>query len=262
MKYLLASLIFPPGINLLVALVALALWRSQRTAAATLLALDAVVLYACSLPITAWLLMSALQPYPPLNPTDLGRDRAQAIVVLGAGRYSNAPEYGGDTVSRFELERLRYGVRLQRLTHLPLMLVGGSGVGEDTGLPESLLMQRAATEDFGATVTWLETRSRTTAENAANAAPILLGHGVRRIYLVTHAWHMPRAAWAFRHAGLEVIPAPTAFVTAIGDEREEAWLPSAQALYDVSLGLHEATGLLWYRLTVRAPAPAPADSRG
>jgi len=260
MKYLLESLFFPPGINLLVALVVLALWRARRPLAAALLMLDVLVLYTCSLPLTGWLLMSALQPFPPLNRTDLARDKAQAIVVLGAGRYSNAPEYGGDTVSRFELERLRYGVRLQRLTHLPLMLVGGASIGEDGVEPEALLMKQAATEDFGATVAWVETRSRTTAENAANAAAILRVHNVRRIYLVTHAWHMPRAAWAFRHAGLEVIPAPTAFVTANGEEREQALLPSARALYEVSLGLHEATGLLWYRLTLPPAARGPASA--
>lgn len=254
MKYLLESLIFPPGINLLVALLALVLWRVRRPLAATLLALDVAALYVCSLPLTAWLLMSALQPDPPLAPGDLGKDHAQAIVVLGAGRYSDAPEYGGDTVSRFELERLRYGARLKRLTRLPLMLVGGAAVAEGAVTPEAILMKQAATEDFGVTVDWVETRSHTTAENAANAAPILRAHGVRRIYLVTHAWHMPRAVWAFRRTGLEVIPAPTAYVTPIGDERQQAWLPSALALYEVSLGLHEATGLLWYRLTLPAPA--------
>ena len=257
MKYLLECLFFPPGINLLVTLVVLALWRTRPPLAAALLMLDVVVLYACSLPLTGWLLMSALQPFPALKPTDLARDKAQAIVVLGAGRYSNAPEYGGDTVSRFELERLRYGVRLQRLTHLPLMLVGGASIDEGGVVPEALLMKAAATEDLGATVTWVETRSHTTAENAANAAAILRAHGIRRIYLVTHAWHMPRAAWAFRHTGLAVIPAPTAFVTALGEEREQILLPSARALYEVNLGLHEATGLLWYRLTLPPAARVP-----
>lgn len=250
MKYLLASLFFPPGINLLIALAGLLLWRSRRLLAAALLAFDAVLLYVSSLPLTAWLLMSALQPYPPLDPGNLAKDGAQAIVVLGAGRYSDAPEYGGDTVSRFELERLRYGVRLQRLTRLPLMLVGGMTVSEAGRVPEALLMKQAAIEDFGAEVTWTETRSHTTAENAENAAAILRAHGIHRIYLVTHAWHMPRAAWAFRRAGLEVVPAPTAFITVAGDGFEQAWLPSALALYQVSLGLHETTGLLWYRLSM------------
>ena len=36
--------------------------------------------------------------------------------------------------------------------------------------------------------------------------------GVRRILLVTHAMHMKRARDAFEAAGLEVVPAPTAWL--------------------------------------------------
>lgn len=251
MKYLLETLLFPPGINIAIALLGLMLWRPRRRAALVILAGDTLLLYLFSLPLTAWALMSALQPYPPLQVRALRSGAAQAIVVLGAGRYSDAPEYGGDTVSRFELERLRYGARLQRLTQLPLMLVGGMTRTEEGRTPESLMMKDAAEKDFGAAVTWTETRSRTTAENAANAAALLREHGIRHIYLVTHAWHMPRAMWAFQHAGIEVTPAPTAFVTMTRNERDRAWLPNAQALYNVSLAMHEMTGMLWYRLTVR-----------
>jgi uncharacterized SAM-binding protein YcdF (DUF218 family) len=251
MKYLLELLFFPPGINIVIAVLGLALWNKRRRAAVMILAGDTALLYVFSLPFTAWALMSALQTFPPLNTQAVMNGTAQAIVVLGAGRYSDAPEYGGDTVSRFELERLRYGAHLQRLTHLPLMLVGGIAKAEEGRTPEALLMKEAATEDFGMDVTWTETRSHTTAENAANAAALLREHGIQHIYLVTHAWHMPRAVWSFQKAGITVTPAPTAFVTLKSDQHEFAWLPSARALYNVSLALHEMTGLLWYRLTLR-----------
>jgi hypothetical protein len=160
MKYLLELLFFPPGINIVIAVLGLALWNKRRRAAVMILAGDTALLYVFSLPFTAWALMSALQTFPPLNTQAVKNGTAQAIVVLGAGRYSDAPEYGGDTVSRFELERLRYGAHLQRLTHLPLMLVGGIAKAEEGRTPEALLMKEAATEDFGMDVTWTETRSR------------------------------------------------------------------------------------------------------
>jgi uncharacterized SAM-binding protein YcdF (DUF218 family) len=251
MKYLLETLCFPPGINIVIAVLALILWKYRRRTALILLAGDTLLLYFFSLPFTAWALMSSLQTSPPLSPQDLKTSKSQAIVVLGAGRYRDAPEYGGDTVSRFELERLRYGVRLQRLSQLPLMLVGGGTESEDGRMPEALLMKEAAIDDFGVPVMWTEQRSRTTAENAINAAALLRDHGVHHILLVTHAWHMPRAAWAFRRAGIQVTPAPTSFETSNEDDRDTRWLPSARALYKVNLALHEITGLMWYQLTWR-----------
>lgn len=249
MKYVLETLCFPPGINIVIAVLVLVLWKYRRRTALVLLVGDTLLLYFFSLPFTAWALMSSLQTSPPLSPQDLKISKAQAIVVLGAGRYRDAPEYGGDTVSRFELERLRYGAHLQRLSQLPLMLVGGGTETEKDRMPEALLMKEAAIDDFGVPVMWTEEHSHTTAENAINAAALLRNHGVSRIFLVTHAWHMPRAAWAFRHAGIEVTPAPTSFETSNADDRELNWLPSASALYKVNLALHEITGLMWYRIT-------------
>ena len=35
--------------------------------------------------------------------------------------------------------------------------------------------------------------------------------GIRKILLVTSAWHMPRARMLFEHAGFEVVPVPCDF---------------------------------------------------
>jgi len=250
MKYILEMLCFPPGVNIVIAMVSLVAWRRWRRFAAALLLGDIALLYLLSLPATATGLMSILQPYPALKPEEVNKNRAQAIVVLGAGRYSDAPEYGGDTVSQFELVRLRYAVHLYHLSQLPLVLVGGATAAEKGRTPESLLMKESAMNDFGIPVMWTEEHSRTTAENAANVAALLRTHGIHRVYLVTHAWHMPRAMWAFQHSGIHAIPAPTGFILADGGDRDYWWLPSARALYEVRLAFHEMIGILWYRLTV------------
>ena len=132
--------------------------------------------------------------------------------------------------------------------HLPLVLVGGRNAAEQGRMAESLLMKQATMEDFGVPVMLTEEHSRTTAENAANVATLLREHGIHRILLVTHAWHMPRAMWAFKHSGIQAIPAPTGFITA--DDIEYPWLPNARALYEARLALHEIVGILWYRITV------------
>ena len=250
MKYLLEMLCFPPGLNIGIAVLSLVLWLRWRRVAAALLLGDVALLYMLSLPATATALMSVLQPYPPLNPQDLNKAQAQAIVVLGAGRYGDAPEYGGDTVSSFELIRLRYAVHLYRQSHLPLVLVGGATDSDKGREPESLLMKKTAMNDFGVPVMWTEEHSRTTAENAENVAVLLRDHGIHRIFLVTHAWHMPRAMWAFKHSGIQTIPAPTGFIIEDKSHRGYRWLPNARAMYEVRLALHEIVGILWYRITV------------
>lgn len=250
MKYFLEMFSFPPGLNVAIGVVGVVLWLRWRRAAMALLLGNLALLYLLSLPVTATTLMSMLQPYPALQPQMLDKTQAQAIVVLGAGRYKDAPEYGGDTVSPFELVRLRYAAHLYRLSHLPLVLVGGTTTTERGRPPESLLMKKAATEDFAVPVTWTEEHSRTTAENAANVAVWLHKQGIQRVLLVTHAWHMPRALWAFQHNGIHAIPAPTGFIRANGNGSGHPWLPNARALYRVRLALHEIVGILWYRMTV------------
>jgi uncharacterized SAM-binding protein YcdF (DUF218 family) len=84
-------------------------------------------------------------------------------------------------------------------------------------------------EDYGLALRWMDEHSRDTAENAARMAELLRRDGVRRIALVTDASHIPRAAAAFRAAGLEVIPAPTDFPIRLERPLLE-WLPSAHGL--------------------------------
>jgi len=71
--------------------------------------------------------------------------------------------------------------------------------------------------------------------------------GIKKIYLVTHAWHMPRSADVFRRAGFEVVEAPAAFTTRYRVDLL-AFLPRAESLRDSKIFVHEVIGLLWYRV--------------
>ena len=75
---------------------------------------------------------------------------------------------------------------------------------------------------------------------------------MRRCYVVTHAWHMPRALAAFEAAGLEPVPAPTVFRAGPRAHVTEV-LPSAKALRETQLAAHEWIGRVFYALTHRAP---------
>jgi uncharacterized SAM-binding protein YcdF (DUF218 family) len=171
---------------------------------------------------------------------------AQAIVVLGGGRISNAPEYHGQDIPTLPaLARLRYAARLQRETGLPLLTTGGTPDGASE--PEADSMARVLREDFAVPARWVEGRSNNTAENARFSASLLRPAGINRILLVTDAMHMPRSRAIFETVGFDVIPAPTIFYSR---ERLTAldFLPGGEALRRSEYALHEWIGLLWYRL--------------
>lgn len=174
----------------------------------------------------------------------------QAIVVLGGGRNSHALEYGGQSINRLTLERLRYGVHLARQTHLPLLVSGGLGSADH--VPEAQLMQRALREDFAWPARWVEDRSANTRQNARFSAAMLKQAGITRILLVTHAVHMPRARAYFQAAGLQVTPAPMGFfLRSAQPDAGPGWLPSAHWAYAAWYVLHEWAGLLQQRWLLR-----------
>ena len=213
LKKIFAALILPPTGPVLLALLGLWLARSCKSrrwqhGGTALAALSLLGLLVLSLPVVGNALMAPLEPGPPITAAQL--QNVQAIVILGAGSHYAAPEYGGDTVGRYTLERLRYGARLAREYRLPLLVTGGAPFG---GRAEGELMREALETDFGAKVRWIETASRDTAENANLSATTLKAAGVTRIALISHGWHLPRAVPLFEKQGLQVTPAPTAFST-------------------------------------------------
>ena len=171
---------------------------------------------------------------------------AGAIVILGGGTYFYAPEYSGqDTVGAQVLPRLRYGAKLHRENSQPILVSGGKPLGNE--LSEAQQMRASLQQDFHVPVRWTEETSDNTLENARYSFAALHKIGIKKIYLVTHAWHMPRAAMAFRHAGFEVIEAPVAFTTR-HQTNLLTFLPHADALLGSKIFVHEVIGLLWYRV--------------
>jgi len=258
----LKSLVLPPGGIILLLLLGFLLVKGVLGRLFVFTGLVALTLL--SLPVVAERLIAGLEPYPALKPAQLSHAIADAIVILGAGRYSWAPEYGGDTIGPRTLERVRYGAFLHRHTGLPVYVTAGSPPEE--GTPLGQLMARVLEEECGIKVAGVEDRSRTTWENAELSAPMLRRDGVRRVLLVTHAWHMPRAVETFRRTGLRVIPAPTAFLHRENAEgRYTDWLPSPSAFGLSYYAIHEYLGQVWYGLreTIEgAPEPGQAHAHG
>lgn len=251
LRYLFKQLLLPPGGLLLLLL--LAFWwrtrRPRRALACAVLGLGG--LWLMSLPAVVELGARLLEHEPALEraawPTLA--QRAEAIVVLGGGRERGDPGWGGDQPSLLALERARLAARLHWVSGLPILASGGLHRGEPPS--EAELLAAVLSEDFSVALRWQEGRSRTTWENATLSAPLLRDAGVRRIVLVTQAWHMPRARWCFERQGFEVIPAPMGFLGVANGRPLGGWLPEAVAIWQSSLLLNEAAGRLLYPLLYR-----------
>jgi uncharacterized SAM-binding protein YcdF (DUF218 family) len=232
LKPLLATLLLPPGGPLLLALLGLLLMLRQRRAFGAvlgLLGLGSLWLLACN-GVAVALAQNILPPALPLPPAQLAGGNVQAIVVLGGGVHARAPEYGQAQPSANTLARLRYGAWLARQSGKPVAFAGGKGWGTDADTTsEGEVAKRTARQDWGLELRWVDDRSRDTEENARLMWNLMRADQVRRIALVTDAWHMPRAQWQFERAGFQVVAAPIGFVVPRQKPLLE-WLPSGYGL--------------------------------
>jgi len=240
---LIGTFLLPPLNLLLIAALGLWFWHTRPLIARILLTASFGLLWLLSTPYFAETLLHGLEGKPFVN--DTKKPQADAIVVLGGGTYFHAPEYGGDTVSKESLERLRYAAKLYHETWKPILVTGGTPL--DNNLSEAEQMKQVLEHEFNVPVQWTEGASDNTLENARLCRQLLKQAGIDRIYLVTHAWHMPRAVQVFQAAGFQVVPAPTAYTTRYRIDLL-AFVPNVYALRDSRIFLHELIGMLWYRL--------------
>jgi uncharacterized SAM-binding protein YcdF (DUF218 family) len=244
---LFSALFLSPFLVVVLVVVAAIVARGRRPRPATwILSIGAGILLVLSLPVTSNFLLRPLEyRYPPIA-ADTGG--IGAVVVLGAGVRSNAPDESGSTaLSQPAIARVTYGYRVARRLDVPIVVSGGTTWRSHTERTEA-----ETARDFlvalGEPVdrVLMESRSRTTRENAQRTAELLGGRGVTRVALVTSAWHMPRAMKSFARAGMECVPAPTDYLSGNGPLAASDFLPSYDALRDTFVAFREYFGLVLY----------------
>lgn len=247
-----SALLLPPLPFILLMLLGARLILPRRGLGWLVVLTSALLLYLSTTSGTATLLSRLLlKPPPALNSERIAQLKAQvqakrpvAIVVLGGGAERYAPEYGVSSLNAISLERLRYGLWLARETGAPVMFSGGVGWGIHDAMAESQIANQIATQEFGRPLKWLEDKSRDTRENAAYSVPMLKSAGINHVLLVTHDYHIDRAARAFGEAAGEAIrieAAPMGLAKA--GPGFGAWLPSTRGMAQVHHVLHEFIGI-------------------
>ncbi len=268
---LLPLFFYPLGLSSLLVAIALGIlaWKSRQTRnssninraaslfqrsriASILLGVALVVLLGSSNEVISKLMVRSLEgQYLPKGELP----KSEAIVVLGGGtrpRISPRPWYEVNEAG----DRILYGSWLYKQGKAPLLVVTGGRAdwyGEG-GNPESEDMAAIA-EIMGVPTSDIiqESQSFNTRDNAVNTKHILDQRGINKVLLVTSALHMPRSMEIFRKVGLEVIPAPTDFLS-VNNENNKGLaivldlLPSAEALKNTTNAIKEYIGLFIYQL--------------
>ena len=175
---------------------------------------------------------------PLADTLDLGG--VDAIVLLGGsmGRHAKC----GRTEIFSAADRVWETARLWKAHRTPNMKVVVSGKGSrESTVP--LLKDLGVGEDA---LLFLP-EARNTEEEARHLA----ASGIRRICLVTSAWHMPRARMLFERAGLEVRTAPTDYEMHCAQEfplEVSDFFPNADSLLRNSLAVKEWVARFLYAL--------------
>jgi uncharacterized SAM-binding protein YcdF (DUF218 family) len=239
------AFLFPYPLFMVLAL--LAAWKMKRgwfrrAFVAVWIALAAMSSYAVAAP----LVRSLEQRYLPMKIADA--PQADAIVVL-AGMVTPLVPSAGEPEFSDAVDRILAGRNLYRAGKAPVIIVtGGSGLLSQAGEPEAVTLHRwLLGEGIPQQAIIEESASRNTAENAIETAKIASTRGIRRVILVTSAFHMLRSEMCFQKAGLEVIPFAVDYKIPEQFPGLEAAIPHPAGVVLSGIALKEYAGIVAYR---------------
>jgi uncharacterized SAM-binding protein YcdF (DUF218 family) len=216
------------------------LMRRHHPGLRNLSVLASLGLFVWAWPPSACLISGSLEWWYRPGPSAVGEE-PQAIVVLSGG--VEDPEPGVENrLARNSAVRCGYAGRLHRKWPKALIVVSGDRA------TTALMRAQLAADGVPQEMIWTESQSSSTAEHALRCAELLHGKSVRRIALVTEAYHMPRSEACFRKQGFQVQPAPCAFRTALFRGSIGDWVPGAAAIRQNEQAFHEWIGLAYYWL--------------
>ena len=243
LKKIVSSFVYPLGASVLLLFVGLAVWRIKRSCRAAMLfvCLGTALLMVMSFPITSALLVKDIEKKAG-SYADVGFLRSKHvryIVVLGgAGRTAELTPADRTGPSIF---RVMEGVRLWKSIPGSKLVLSGSGFGREANSPE-LMKQLPLQLGVPEKSLIVKAQAWDTPQEAKLFSDLV---GKEPFALVTSAYHMPRAMMLFQARGLHPIASPCEFKGRVPPPWYRLLVPSAEALVDSTLVLHEYIGMVW-----------------
>lgn len=220
-----------------------------------LLLLPLALWWLLSAPITANLLIGHLENMAARDAVACKAPGPGAVfVVLAGGVRVPASSPSQPDVTALDGGSLRRLIAAERIAaSVPkgrLILSGGSG---GQWKEADLMRELASRLGFDASRIEVDRVSRTTYQSALDLKARLAGRPAGSTFLVTSAYHMPRAYLAFRRSGIDVCALPVDFQAA-HVFHASSWVPTPYAFTMMSEALHEYLGLADYAWKLRGGA--------
>ena len=213
-------------------------------------------------PVGAILMRPLEDRFP--RPSDSANEPTGIIVLGGVIGSPSAPRRAIALTQ--DGERLTEAAALAHRYPNAVLVFSGMSFGDSADTASEPMIAKQFFMDMGVAEARivLESRSLSTAQNAAYTRDLLMPTAGQRWFLVTSASHMPRAVGSFRHAGFPVIPYPVGYTTSgLPGDYWGIRLEVSTNLARADIAIHEWIGLAVYWLTGRTdafwPAPEPAE---
>ena len=150
------------------------------------------------------------------------RERADAIVVLGAAQYNGRP-------SPVLKARLDHALELYRQGLAPMVVVTG-GIGPGDRMSEATVGHKYLRAQVPDSAIIVRPDGRTTEESMRSVAEWMREREVARVLLVSDPFHMARLRLEARYARLEAFVSPTRTSPIMAGSRTEAGYLALEAL--------------------------------
>ena len=236
--------ILPPGLFVLLLVIAGLTYRHLKPLPMLALVF-ALVIYVCSIPLTADFLMRSLESkFRPASSQSPALQTADVLIMLGGGATLDTPSLSGQgNLSGSGANRLLTIASLYRQTKLPIILSGGQ-VFPDDGNEAQIAKRELMLLGVPETKIITEDKSKNTEQNALYTNVLLQRYGFRHPVLVTSAFHMQRSVLDFHLQGVSVVPYPTDYQSSLQPRFYiNQFVPSAHALSLTSTAVHEYLGI-------------------
>lgn len=249
MKLLFTTLLFPPGIYLvLIGLALFFLMRKRPKRAGTLLLVALVVGWVFSTQSFGRFLSLALVSN--INGPQLA-DPAQTdmIVALTGGIYNAGQQIGWlPETETYRRVAVAYAVQNGIGSRIPVLISGGHTAGLQNPAEATVVADYFKRNSAQLTPTLTETASTDTYESSLQVAAIAGKREAQVLVLVTSELHMPRALAVYRARGINAVPFPV-IVLPRGSLGIKGYLPTWKGVRLTSHALYEYFGILSYWLS-------------